>query len=156
VGVVIASANASTCGPVAALFPFDTEEQAVALANDTQYGLAGGIWTRDLQRGLRMARAGLDEHQVRRWTSWRRWTLLAMLAHALLAVLAATEHIHAPAPAGLIALTCNGIRRLFTIYIIEPQRARACPNAWSRWRRLHQHRARTSHNQRQEAAQASV
>ena len=30
--------------------------------------------------------AGLDEHQVRRWTSWRRWTLLAMLAHALLAV----------------------------------------------------------------------
>jgi hypothetical protein len=75
--------------------------------------------------------AGLDEHQVRRWTSWRRRTLLAMLAHALLAVLAATEHIHAPTPAGLIELTCNEIRRQFTIYVIEPGRARACPNAWS-------------------------
>ena len=32
--------------------------------------------------------AGLDEHQVRRWTSWRRWTLLAMIGHALLAVIA--------------------------------------------------------------------
>jgi aldehyde dehydrogenase (NAD+) len=51
-------------GPVAAVFPFDTEEQAVALANDTHYGLAGGIWTRDLQRGLRMARA------VRAGTIW--------------------------------------------------------------------------------------
>jgi hypothetical protein len=26
--------------------------------------------------------AGLDEHQVRRWTSWQRWTVFAMLAHA--------------------------------------------------------------------------
>jgi hypothetical protein len=74
-------------------------------------------------------------------------------AHALLVVLAATEHIHAPAPAGLIALTCNEIRRLFAIYVIEPGRARACPNARSHWRRRHQHRARTSHYQHQEAAQ---
>jgi hypothetical protein len=29
---------------------------------------------------------GLDEHQVRRWMSWHRWTILAMLAHAFLAV----------------------------------------------------------------------
>ncbi len=35
--------------------------------------------------------AGLDEHQVRRWTSWHRWTILAMLAHALLSVLTATQ-----------------------------------------------------------------
>ena len=40
----------------------------------------------------------MDEHQVRRWTSWRRWTLLAMIAHALLAVLAADEHTDRPAP----------------------------------------------------------
>ena len=32
----------------------------------------------------------LDEHQVRSWTSWHRWTILALLAHAFLAVLAAT------------------------------------------------------------------
>jgi SRSO17 transposase len=46
--------------------------------------------------------AGLDEHQVRHWTSWRRWTLLAMVAHALLAVIAAREHTERPAPDGLI------------------------------------------------------
>ena len=34
---------------------------------------------------------GLDQHQVRRWTSWHRWTTLAMLAHAFLAVATATE-----------------------------------------------------------------
>jgi hypothetical protein len=72
-----------------------------------------------------------------------------MLAHALLAVLTATEHTHAPAQAGLIALTCNEIRRLFTTIITEPTRTVACPHAWSDWRRRHQHRARTSHYQRQ-------
>ena len=94
----------------------------------------------DAGKGL----AGLDEHQVRRWISWQRWTLLAMLAHALLAVIAAHEHTQRPAPDGLIALTCNEIRRLFTSYVIEPGRTLACPEAWSRWRRRHQHRARTS------------
>ena len=95
---------------------------------------------------------GLDEHQVRRWTSWRRWTLLAMLAHALLAVIAAHEHTEQPTPAGMIALTCNEIRRLFAILVIEPGRVLACPKAWSNWRRRHQDRARTSHYHRQEAA----
>ena len=36
--------------------------------------------------------AALDQHQVRAWTSWHRWTILAMLAHAFLAVTAAAEH----------------------------------------------------------------
>ncbi len=76
--------------------------------------------------------AGLNEHQVRRWTSWRRWTLLAMIAHALLAVLAATEHAHRPAPPGMIELSCAEIRRLFTVLVIEPARALARPLAWSR------------------------
>jgi hypothetical protein len=35
--------------------------------------------------------AALDEHQVRCWTSWHRWTILALLAHAFLSVLAATQ-----------------------------------------------------------------
>ena len=47
---------------------------------------------------------------------------------------------------------CSEIRRLFTSYVIEPGRTLACPDAWSRWRRGHQHRARTSHYQRQEAS----
>jgi acyl-CoA reductase-like NAD-dependent aldehyde dehydrogenase len=44
-------------GPVVAVIPFDTEEDAVRIANSTEYGLAGSIFTRDLARGIRMARA---------------------------------------------------------------------------------------------------
>lgn len=42
-------------GPVAALIPFDTEQEALRLANDTDYGLAAVTWTGDLERGHRVA-----------------------------------------------------------------------------------------------------
>jgi acyl-CoA reductase-like NAD-dependent aldehyde dehydrogenase len=44
-------------GPVVAVLPFDDEADAIAKANDTEYGLSGSIWTRDLGRALRMSRA---------------------------------------------------------------------------------------------------
>ncbi len=43
-------------GPVVSIIPFDTEEEAVRLANETPYGLSGSIWSRDIGRALRTAK----------------------------------------------------------------------------------------------------
>ena len=113
-------------------------------------GVAGRRWTVEESFQTGKGLACLDEHQVRRWTSWQRWTVLAMLAHAFLAVTAATEHARAPAPAGLIPLTASEIRHLFTTMTTTVRHA-AHRLHWSHWRRRHQHRARISHYQRQTA-----
>ena len=43
-------------GPVLSIIPFDTEEEAVAIANQSKYGLASGVWTTNLARALRVSR----------------------------------------------------------------------------------------------------
>lgn len=91
----------------------------------------------------------LDEHQVRTWTSWHRWTILAMLAHAFLSVMTTTQPPTDP-DSGLIELTRNEIRRLLTA-ALTPLRTAAHVLHWSHWRRRHQARARTSHYHRQAA-----
>ncbi|ARF81950.1 IS701 family transposase [Kitasatospora aureofaciens] len=114
--------------------------------------VAGRRWTVEETFQAAKGLAGLDEHQVRRWTSWHRWTTLAMLAHAFLAVTAAIEQA-ATRPPGFVPLTCSEIRRLFAAFITPPIRNLAHRLRWSDWRRRHQARARTSHYRRQAAQQ---
>ena len=62
-------------GPVVTVFPFDDEADAIALANDSEYGLSGSIWTENVGRALRVSRAvqagnlSVNSHSsVRYWT----------------------------------------------------------------------------------------
>jgi SRSO17 transposase len=112
--------------------------------------VAGRRWTieESFQAGKELT--GLDEHQVRRWISWHRWTVLAMLAHAFLAVTAAREHARAAPPAGLIPLTLNEIRRLLMRLLAHPAQDLSHLLRWSLWRRRHQATARDCHYRRRE------
>jgi SRSO17 transposase len=113
--------------------------------------VAGLRWTIEENFQAGKGLTGLDEHQVRRWTSWYRWVTLAMLAAAVLTITAALEHGPSPGQAELTPLTRNEIAHLLATLIISPARDPRNRIRWSHWRRRHQHRARTCHYQRQTA-----
>ena len=81
---------------------------------------------------------GLDQHQVRRWDSWHRYTTLIMLAAAILTAITATESRNTTEP-GLIPLTVTDVRHLFAILITHTTRPSDYHLAWSRWHRIHKH-----------------
>lgn len=119
--------------------------------------VAGTRWKIEESFAATKELAALDEHQVRTWTSWHRWSLLAMLAHAFLSVLAHQEanHHHAPADGdrrtaiSLIQLTRNEIRRLLAGLTARLPAAEFQLH-WSRWRRHHQAVARACHYAKRE------
>lgn len=110
--------------------------------------VAGWRWkieeTFQTSKGL----AGLDEHQVRTWTSWHRWVTLALLAHAFLVVTTADQRRTDRSPSTLITLTINEFRRLFIALLLQPLHTVANILAWSTWRRKHQATARRCHYRR--------
>jgi SRSO17 transposase len=113
--------------------------------------VAGRRWTVEETFQSGKGLAGLDEHQVRRWTSWHRWVTLAMLAHAFLAVVRADEDARCPGPDELIPLTCNEIQHPFNTLVVRLVHHTAHRLDWSHWRRRHQARSQASHYQRQAA-----
>lgn len=114
--------------------------------------VAGRRWTIEESFQSGKGLTGLDEHQVRRWTSWRRWTVLAMLAHAVLSVITATTPQSAAGESGPGRLTRNEVRRLICILLAPAHLTTKHAVHWSLWRRRAQARARVSHYQRQAAA----
>jgi SRSO17 transposase len=112
--------------------------------------VAGQRWRIEESFQAAKTLTGIDQHQVRRWTSWHRWTTLAMLAHAFLAVATAAERDQTPTPAGLIELTVNEFRRLFDALLLPAKHPADTLLTWSRWRRRHQARARDCHYRRRE------
>jgi hypothetical protein len=109
--------------------------------------VAGLRWSVEESFQAAKGQVGLDQHQVRRWNSWHRFTILAMAALAVPAVCTADsrEANDDPNQQTMIELTVNEIRRLINTFIIEPVRSLTHRLHWSGWRRQHQLRARRAH-----------
>lgn len=77
---------------------------------DTLAKIAGSRWPIEPDFQTSKGQCGLDQHQVRRWTASRRWTILSILVHAILTVTAAL----ARALADTVAIGRLPLRRLWS------------------------------------------
>ncbi|WP_149264413.1 IS701 family transposase [Actinomadura sp. K4S16] len=112
--------------------------------------VAGRRWTIEESFQAGKGLCGLDQHQVRTWRSWYRWTTMAMLAHAFLTAVTASEHTRPQDEPDLIPVTLAEVQRLMTRLTASPPQAVELSRHWSHWRRRHQAHARTCHHQRQQ------
>ena len=110
--------------------------------------VAGRRWTVEESFQSSKGLTGLDQHQVRTWTSWHRWTVLVMLAHAILAITTAEQRAHETTHPSLIRLSINEFQRLLAAGTLTTERTLTRLLEWSLWRRRHQFRAQACHQNR--------
>ena len=110
--------------------------------------VAGQRWKIEESFQTAKSQAGLDQHQVRSWTSWHRWTILAMLAMAFLAVTTAEQNQHRPSAHGLFPVSQAELRRLFDTLTAGAIATLEQAITSSIWRRKHQANAQQSHYRR--------
>ena len=110
--------------------------------------VAGRRWTVEESFQSSKGLTGLDQHQVRTWTSWHRWTILVMLAHAILAITTAEQRAHETTHPSLIRLSINEFQRLLAAGALTTERTLTRLLEWSLWRRRHQFRAQVCHQNR--------
>ncbi|ABP53974.1 hypothetical protein Strop_1508 [Salinispora tropica CNB-440] len=103
--------------------------------------VAGIRWSIEASFQTAKSQVGLDQHQVRRWDSWHRFTTVTLAALAVLTICAADAADQDHTVTGLITLTVNEIRRLTSACIIRPINDLTHRLHWSGWRRRHQARA---------------
>jgi len=105
------------------------------------------------------SQTGLDQHQVRTWKSWHRYTTLVLVAFAFLAILAARQPRHTPTtnpdPNQIPVLSVAAIRRLLPHIFTPPNVTVAQALSWLAWRLTHQARARHYHYKRRTAKDIS-
>ncbi|WP_328441204.1 hypothetical protein OHA71_38040 [Streptomyces sp. NBC_00444] len=98
-------------------------------------------------------RTGLDQGQVTCWTSWHRWSLMSMIAYALLAVGALRERQRTTSgesddALALVPVSPRELLALLRVFVLSRPRQDADPAHalhWSHWRRQHQQRAADCH-----------
>lgn len=114
---------------------------------------AGARWAVEETFQQAKGQVGLDQYQCRGWKPWHRFTILAMLALAILTIIAARATHTDPT---LIGLTVPEARRLLNILTATQTPTLTYVLRWSLWRRRHQAQAKTSHHKRRARIEAQL